>query len=103
MAFRFRRTFKIAPGLQLNLGKKNVSVRAGGRGLGITAGTAGKTLGAGIPGTGLHYRKKLDGKQVPAEAQIDEPPAKVSRSRRTQIIVWILGALAVLFLLAVFT
>ncbi|RUW19297.1 DUF4236 domain-containing protein [Mesorhizobium sp. M1E.F.Ca.ET.041.01.1.1] len=63
MAFRFRRTVKIAPGLKLNIGKKSASVRVGGRGFGLTSGTTGSRISAGLPGTGLSYSKKLGGRQ----------------------------------------
>ncbi|SFL93688.1 Protein of unknown function [Bradyrhizobium sp. NFR13] len=53
MAIRFRKSFSIAPGIKLNIGKKSASVRIGVKGLGFTTGTAGNTVTAGIPGTGL--------------------------------------------------
>lgn len=59
MAIRFRKSVKLAPGVRLNLGKKSASVRVGGKGLGYTTGTKGKTVSASVPGTGLGYSKKL--------------------------------------------
>lgn len=53
--FRFRRSFKILPGLWLNLGKESVSVSVGIRGLRATFGTKGKRVTVGLPGTGLSY------------------------------------------------
>lgn len=53
MAIRFRKTVRIAPGLKLNIGKKSASVRLGGKNLGYTVGTKGRTTSASIPGTGL--------------------------------------------------
>lgn len=53
MAIRFRRTVRIAPGLKLNIGKKSASVRIGGKNVGYTVGTKGRTTSASIPGTGL--------------------------------------------------
>lgn len=53
MAIRFRKTIKLAPGLKLNIGKKSASVRMGGKNLGYTVGTKGRTTSASIPGTGL--------------------------------------------------
>lgn len=58
MAIRFRKTFKVAPGLKLNLGKKSASVRIGGKNFGHTIGTAGRTTSASIPGTGLGITTK---------------------------------------------
>jgi hypothetical protein len=59
MGFRFRKSFKIAPGFRLNLSNRGMSVRAGGRGFGYTAGTSGQRISAGVPGTGLSYSTKL--------------------------------------------
>jgi len=59
MAFRFRRTVKIFPGVRLNLGKRGVSVSAGVRGANITMGRQGLYGNVGIPGSGLSYREKL--------------------------------------------
>jgi hypothetical protein len=59
MAFRFRKSIKIAPGFRLNLGKRGMSVRAGGKGVGYTTGTSGSRVSAGVPGTGVSYSKKL--------------------------------------------
>jgi hypothetical protein len=61
MAIRFRKSMKIAPGLRLNLGKKSASVRIGGKNAGFTTGTAGKTVSASIPGTGLGVTKRVGG------------------------------------------
>lgn len=61
MAIRFRRTLKIAPGLSLNLGKKSASVRVGGRNVGYTVGTKGRTVSASIPGTGLGITNRSGG------------------------------------------
>ena len=53
--FRFRRSFKIFPGIRLNFGKKSNSLSIGGRGARYTFGTAGSRTTIGIPGTGLSY------------------------------------------------
>jgi hypothetical protein len=71
MAFRFRRSVKIAPGVRLNLTKTGVSALVGPRGAGVTMGTSGTTVSAGLPGTGLHVSKKLK----PAATKPDAGPA----------------------------
>ena len=53
--FRFRRSFKIVPGLWWNIGKKSSSVSLGGRGLHYTIGPSGTRTTVGLPGTGLSY------------------------------------------------
>lgn len=58
MSFRFRRTFRIAPGLRLNLSKSGVSASVGRRGLWFTVGPRGTRETIGIPGTGLSYTEQ---------------------------------------------
>ena len=53
--FRFRRSFKILPGLRWNIGKKSSSVSLGGRGFHYTIGSSGARTTVGLPGTGLSY------------------------------------------------
>ena len=54
--FRFRRSFKIMPGVRWNLGKRSSSFSFGGKGFHYTVGgpRGGRTT-VGIPGTGLSY------------------------------------------------
>src|SRR5690606_27464069 len=61
MAFRFRRSIKLAPGLRLNVGKRGVSVSAGVRGASVTLGRNGLYGNVGAPGTGISYRTRLAG------------------------------------------
>jgi hypothetical protein len=61
MAFRFRRSMKIAPGVRLNIGKKGGSFTVGGRGASVNFGRKGVHSNMGIPGTGLSYRSKIAG------------------------------------------
>ena len=53
--FRFRRSFRILPGLRWNIGKRSSSVSLGGRGFHYTIGSAGTRTTVGLPGTGLSY------------------------------------------------
>lgn len=56
MGLRFRKSFKIAPGVKVNLNKKSTSVTFGGKGAHYTINSKGKrTASVGIPGTGLYY------------------------------------------------
>lgn len=56
MAMRFRKSFKIAPGVKLNLNKKSASISMGVKGARKTFSTNGRTTtSVGIPGTGLYY------------------------------------------------
>lgn len=82
MAFRFRRSIKIAPGLRVNFGKTGVSLSAGMRGASVTVGPRGRYGNVGIPGTGLSYRSSIDGgsqhRQLAREQQRQEAPANVN-------------------------
>lgn len=56
MGWRFRKSFKIAPGIKLNLNKKSTSVTFGTRGAHYTINSKGKrTKSFGFPGTGISY------------------------------------------------
>lgn len=62
MAFRFRRTITIAPGIRLNVGKTGITgLSIGPRGFSFTLGKGGAYANVGLPGTGLSYRTKLGG------------------------------------------
>jgi hypothetical protein len=65
--WRFRRSFKVGPGLRLNLNRRSVSVTAGSRRGGPHTTISSNeivTTSAGLPGTGLSYRwtSRLRGK-----------------------------------------
>jgi len=53
MALRFRKSFKIAPGVRINLSKSGVSTSVGGKGITANLSKRGTRLTTGIPGTGL--------------------------------------------------
>jgi hypothetical protein len=55
MGFRFRRTFKIIPGVRLNLSGGGASVSLGPRGLRYTIGSRGTRTTIGLPGSGLSW------------------------------------------------
>ena len=64
MGFRFHKSFKVAPGVRLNISKKKVSTTIGPRGAKLTIGSSGTRFTTSIPGTGISYSKKLDSKQA---------------------------------------
>lgn len=67
MGFRFRKSFKVAPGVRLNVGKKSASVSLGGRGFRTSVSTTGrKTRSVGIPGTGISHVSTRGGKRSSA-------------------------------------
>ena len=56
MAFRFRRSIKILPGIRINIGKRSISTSIGERGAQVTLrpGRTARTT-VGLPGTGISY------------------------------------------------
>lgn len=73
MGFRFRKSFKIAPGLRVNVGKRGMSLSAGVRGARVTVGTSRVTASAGVPGTGISFveSKSLLAKSSRARSETD--------------------------------
>lgn len=82
MAFRFRNSIRIAPGIRLNLGKRGVSVSAGIRGATITAGSQGIYGNLGLPGTGLSYRTRLDNSISQRKRAEQEEKRQIRRERQ---------------------
>lgn len=64
MGVRFRKSFKIAPGVRVNVGSKSAGVSFGGKGLRYSVNSTGRrTATAGIPGSGLSYSVTNGGKR----------------------------------------
>lgn len=64
MGLRFRKSFKAAPGVKVNLNKKSVGVTLGTKGAHYTINSKGRrTATIGIPGTGLSYTTTAGGKK----------------------------------------
>jgi len=61
VAFRFRKSIKLAPGIRWNLSGSGSSWNFGPRGASIGIGKRGTFMNFGIPGTGLSYRTRLGG------------------------------------------
>ena len=76
MAFRFRRSLRLLPGLRLNIGRRSASISVGRPGATVNLSNRGVYGTVGIPGTGLSVRERLQG---PAS-----PPRGATRS-------WIIG------------
>ena len=60
MGLSFRKSKKIFPGVRLNLTTKGIGISGGTKGLRVSKSATGrKTFSAGIPGSGIRYRKNL--------------------------------------------
>lgn len=58
MGFNFRKSFKIAPGVRLNVSKKGVTgVSVGGKGARVTVGKKAVRSSVSAPGTGVSFSK----------------------------------------------
>lgn len=55
MGFGFRKSFKLAPGLKVNLSKRGAGVSLGGKGLTHSIGASGRRTTVSASGTGLSY------------------------------------------------
>jgi hypothetical protein len=65
MGWQFRKKIHIAPGLDVNVGKKSISVSTDIGGAHVTTGTRGTTVSSGdVGGTGLSYSEKLNKKNA---------------------------------------
>ncbi len=89
MAFRFRRSIRIAPGLRVNFGNRGVSLSAGVRGASVTVGPRGTYTNVGIPGTGLSYRERVGSgsaqqRTVRAEQRLEREYQRVEKERARQ-------------------
>jgi Protein of unknown function (DUF4236) len=57
MSAYFRKSFKVAPGVHINLSKRGTGVSFGGRGAHVSFSPTGRvTKTLSIPGTGIYYR-----------------------------------------------
>lgn len=75
MGFNFRKSFKIAPGVRLNVGKKGISsVSLGGKGGRVSVGKKGVRSTISAPGTGLSYTYHQPFKQTRTNNSIQEQP-----------------------------
>jgi len=77
VAFRFRRSVRLLPGVRLNLSKSGASVSLGGRGFHYTVGPKGTRTTLGIPGTGLswtEYSPHKSGASSGRPSSLSNPP-----------------------------
>ena len=61
MGWRYRKSFKLLPGVKINVSSRGISTTIGGGALSVNVGPQGSFVNAGIPGTGLSLRERLDG------------------------------------------
>lgn len=75
MAWRYRRSVKLLPGIRMNMGRKGVtSFSFGGRGMTVNVNKRGTKTTYSLPGTGLSYQTQRTGHPT------GKPQVTVSRS-----------------------
>ncbi len=72
MAFSFRKTIKLFPGVKLNLSKSGISTTIGVPGATVNFGKKGTRATVGLPGTRISYSEKISGPATKA-TQHEEP------------------------------
>jgi hypothetical protein len=61
LALRFRKSFRLFPGVRLNVGARGVSATFGVPGASVNVGPKGSRLTVGVPGSGISFSTKLSG------------------------------------------
>jgi hypothetical protein len=74
MSWRFRKTFKVLPGVKLNLTRHGLSTTLGASPFSINLGPKGVYGNFTIPGTGLTNRQRLDQPHSPSKESSTHPP-----------------------------
>ncbi|MBH0228828.1 DUF4236 domain-containing protein [Halobacillus yeomjeoni] len=59
MGMKFKKSFKVAPGVRMNVGKKGLSTSIGGKGLRVNTSSRGVSVSSSVPGTGVSYNQRL--------------------------------------------
>jgi hypothetical protein len=86
MAFRFRKSFKIAPGVRINIGKNGISSMGfGPRGASMSVGKQGIYSNVGIPGTGFSFRSKVGGDADKRRTEREERRAQKAQKRLKEL------------------
>ena len=83
MALRFRRSFRVAPGLRVNFSRSGASLSLGPRGASTTFGSRGTFFNAGIPGRGLSARTRVGTPSAPRRDPAE--PGKITVSARVSV------------------
>jgi Protein of unknown function (DUF4236) len=77
MSWRFRKTFRVIPGVRLNLGRHGVSATFGRGPLSINVGPRGVYKNVSIPGTGISSRERIGGPALPSPRPTQRSSDKV--------------------------
>jgi hypothetical protein len=75
MGWRYRKSFKLLPGVRVNVSSRGVSTTIGGKALSVNVGSRGTFLNAGIPGSGFSHRERIDDDASPSPQPLALPSA----------------------------
>ncbi len=64
MAFRFRKSIKLFPGLKINFSKKGASLSLGAKGASVNLSAKGARATVGVPGTGMSYSESISAASI---------------------------------------
>lgn len=106
MGFRFRKSFKIAPGVRLNVNKKSASVSFGAKGFRSSVSTSGRrTRTIGISGTGVSHVSISGGKRTRSTRHTSshQKPASPLLLRICSKIMLVIAIIALLLALVAFS
>jgi len=59
MGWRFRKSFRVAPGVRINVSNRGVSATIGGSALSFSVVSSGTFANVSLPGTGISCRERL--------------------------------------------
>ena len=82
MPIRFRRTFKILPGVKVNVSKGGISVTVGPKGFHLNFGKHGVRQTVGIPGSGLSESSYLIKNEPESERRKEKELGEESRKEK---------------------
>src|SRR5438067_863936 len=90
MPWRFRKSFRIIPGVRLNVSARGVSATIGGGPVSLNVGSHGAFANVSLPGTGLSYRERLGVSEPPSApphvpASVVPAPVVAPTSDRVEI------------------
>lgn len=101
MGFRFRKSFRIAPGVRINLSKSGVSTSLGKPGATINIGKSGVRGTVGVPGSGLSYSEMLVRRSKGQSATGEEHPVYAAQSGRRLLFFLAAGFAALIVILLI--
>lgn len=84
MAWRYRKSVQIAPGIKVNFSKSGVSTTLGGKGFSVSTSSRGTYVNRSIPGTGLYSRQKIGGRSSKKSTKKSSAKVHSSGSRSTK-------------------